>query len=442
MRNLPLESPPPQNLDAEQAVLGAVMIEPGMLPVITGIVDVKDFYAPHHGAIFGTVCRLHARGIPVDKISVATALRESKVLDAVGGVEYLSMLLNAVATTATASYYAEVVAEASMQRYLMRTGMDVVKAGMERQSSLQIAGIMEAALEHARTHSVADDGIPFQEALVEAAASRPERSRNGIPYGFASLDKNLRGMKPGQNTVVAARTSHGKSVMAEMLAVNAARRAPVLFFPLEMGRLETVDRIAHRLQIRANMGDAKPFEGIDMRIYDNRHPRSVARIGAEIAKHKPAVVVVDHLQWLLDWDEQLSRNERSDAAPKRTVKRLCRLTTELHTHIVMVHQVNREADGKPPRLSHLRETGAVEDWAWTVMLLHRKHFENQPEDNVIEVIVAKARGGKPGKKTMAWDGPNQSIYDLPGANKEGDELEPIPPDEVRDPAYDEELGKF
>ncbi|MBV8222964.1 MAG: replicative DNA helicase, partial [Candidatus Eremiobacteraeota bacterium] len=246
----PIDRIPPQNLDAEQAVLGALMVDRELVPVVAEIVRRDDFYAPHHATLYEIVSSLYERGEPVDKISVAEELRRRRLLDDVGGLDFLTQLLNAVPTTASAEYYAKVVSEKAILRALITAGGRISMAGFEPsddvEETLDRCEQMIFQIGH-RQHG----GFTQVKDLLKPAFEQINKLYHqqgqitGVPSGFKSLDQFTAGFQPGELVIVAARPSMGKTSLALNIAVHAAKQAGrgVAVFSLEMSSNQLIQRL-------------------------------------------------------------------------------------------------------------------------------------------------------------------------------------------------------
>jgi replicative DNA helicase len=389
-----------------------------------------DFYKPAHQVIFEAVVGLFDGNQPIDAITVAESLRRSEHLDRIGGVAYLTTLLDTVPTTSNVGYYADIVGETASRRRLMRAGSEVGSLAM--QGGIPIEEVLDRA--EAEVFSVADrsvgDGLiavgPMLQATLERIEEMGSRGEEitGLPTGFRDLDKRLAGLQPANLVVVAARPSMGKSALALNIAQNAASAGtPVAVFTLEMSREEVVTRLlssmasvdSHRLrtgQLGPELWQKVVREA--SRLYqmplfvDDSSDLTVTAIRAKARRmarrHELGLVVVDYLQ-LMQGSSRSESRQQEIADISRSLKNLAR---ELRIPVIAVSQLNRALEArenKRPRLGDLRESGAIEQDADIVMFIYRDEYysPDKPESRGLpEVNIAKHRAGATGLISMTF----------------------------------------
>jgi len=421
---------PPHNLEAEESVLGAVMLSSDAANEALESLKPEDFYKPAHQSIFEAITRLYDGNQPIDAITVSDALRRTEQLERVGGVEYLTALLERVPATSNVDYYAGIVDETSSRRRLMRAGAEVSALAM--QSDLPIEEVVDTA--EARVFAVAErqvgDGLVAVGPMLQKALEKMEElgtrgsALTGLPTGFRDLDKMLAGLQAANLIVVAARPSMGKSALALNIAENVAEQGnPVAIFTLEMSREEVVSRL---LSSMAGVDSAKLRTGqlgpelwqkvvreagrlYQMPLYvDDSPDLTVTAIRAKSRRLKRAqglgMVVVDYMQ-LMQGPSRSENRQQEIAEISRSLKNLAR---ELSVPVIAVSQLNRaleQRENKRPRLGDLRESGAIEQDADIVIFIYRDDYYNPEKTEslgIAEVNVAKHRSGATGNVMMTF----------------------------------------
>ncbi|HME82732.1 MAG TPA: replicative DNA helicase [Candidatus Eremiobacteraceae bacterium] len=428
----PIDRIPPQNLDAEQAVLGALMVDRELVPVVAEIVRRDDFYAPHHATLYEVITALYERGEPVDKISVAEELRRRRLLDDIGGLDFLTQLLNAVPTTASAEYYAKVVSEKAILRALITAGGRISLAGFEPSDDVEeTLDQCEQMIfqignrQHGGFTQVKDLLKPAFEQINKLYHQQGQIT--GVPSGFKSLDQFTAGFQPGELVIIAARPSMGKTSLALNIAVHAAKQAgrAVAVFSLEMSANQLIQRLlsaearidAQRLRT-GNIKDddwgkisAAMGELADLSIHiDDSAALRVSEVRSRArrlhAKYGLDLIIVDYLQLLQSSNmKAVNRVEIIDD--------ICRglktLAKELKLPVVALAQLNRSPEmrnDKRPLLSDLRESGGIEQEADVVSFIYRDEYYNPPtpeNENLAEIIIAKQRNGPTGTVLLRFD---------------------------------------
>jgi replicative DNA helicase len=417
---------PPQNLEAEMALLGSILVDREIMGVVGEIVRSGDFYAHVHESIYSVLAHLYDRGEPLDKITVGEELRRRGELDNVGGLSYLTSLMDTVQTAASAAYYAKIVREKAVLRGLIHAGTRITQLGYENEEDV------EGALDQSE-QIVYDIGMrqntgeftpvsrllkPAFEHIDKLFHNRGDRT--GLTAGFRDIDEMTTGFQPGNFIILAARPGMGKTSFALNMAVAASREEtdPVAFFSLEMSNDELVQRLICA-EARISMhdmrrGNIKPhhWEKIsdamgtlnELPIYlDDTGGLSVSEIRSRCRRLKSAgglsAVFIDYLQLLRPGvlTKGSNRNEElSDIC--RTLKTTAK---DLGVPIVALAQLNRGVEArtdKRPMLSDLRDSGSLEQEADMVAFLFREgYYHNDvPEPDLTEFIIAKHRNGPTG----------------------------------------------
>jgi replicative DNA helicase len=418
---------PPHNIEAEESVLGAVLLSAEAANVALEALHADDFYKPAHQLIFEAVTGLFDANQPIDAITLADSLRRTNTLDRVGGVGALTRLLDTVPTTSNVEYYAEIVAETSARRRLLQAGAEVGRFAM--QADREIADVLDNAEQ--AVFAVAErrvgDGLlavgPMLQDTLERIEEMGTRGDDitGMPTGFRDLDRMLAGLQPANLVVIAARPSMGKSALALNVAENAAEAGhPVAVFTLEMSREEVVQRLlssmagvdSHRLRTGQLTPDLwQRLVRVTSRLYqmpfyvDDSSDLTVTAIRAKcrrmMRKQGLGLVVVDYLQ-LMQSGTRADNRQQEIADISRSLKNLAR---ELHVPVIAVSQLNRALEArenKRPRLGDLRESGAIEQDADIVMFIYRDDYYDPASEQrgVAEVSIAKHRAGATGTVMM------------------------------------------
>jgi replicative DNA helicase len=420
-------SVPPHNLDAEESVLGAVMLSPDAANIALEKLTAEDFYKPAHQLIFESVVALFDANQPIDAITVADHLRRTNQVERVGGVAYLTALLDGVPTTSNIEYYADIVDETSARRRLMKAGAEVGSLALRTEKPIaEVLDSAEQEVFRVAEKKVGDGLLPLGPLLqptlerIEELGSRGDEI-TGLPTGFRDLDRMLAGLHPANLVVIAARPSMGKSALALNIAANISENEhPVAIFTLEMSREEVVQRLLSSMasvdsqKLRTGKLGPELWQKVvreTSRLYkmplfvDDSPDLTVTAIRAKCRrlkrKHGLGLVVVDYLQLMQGGSSSESRQQEI-ADISRSLKNLAR---ELHVPVIAVSQLNRaleQRENKRPRLGDLRESGAIEQDADIVMFIYRDEYYNPAGDQLgaAEINVAKHRAGAVGTVMM------------------------------------------
>jgi len=419
-----LERVPPQNLEAEQSVLGAMLIDKEAI-LKTEFLAPEDFYKDSHRKLFETMRDLFEKGEAVDIITVTEELRQRGLLGEVGGVAYLTTLANAVPTAANVEYYARIVQEKATLRRLIQVATEIARRGYAAEEEVEeilddaersILGISSRRATGGYYH-LKDVMLSAWERIEEVCASKG--GITGISTGFRDLDALTSGLQPSDLIVIAARPSMGKT----MLCLNLARHAavnlgiPVFIFSLEMAREQLAQRLlcaeAHVDSQRLRSGFLSEADWPKLTdalgrlskapIYIDDTPNlSVLEIRAKArrlkAEHGLGMIIIDYLQLMRTRGRAESRQQEISEV-SRSLKALAR---ELEVPVVAASQLSRAVEqrtDKRPLLSDLRESGAIEQDADLVAFIYREdYYKPQTEKkNIAEIIIAKQRNGPVGK---------------------------------------------
>jgi len=428
---------PPQNLDAEKGVLGSLLMDPDLCDEVALIVRADDFYSDANQKLYEHLITLHEDGKRPDALLLIERLKQQGQYEAVGGGAYLAEVAQSVPYAANATYYAKIVRDKATLRALIHASSDILRDAYENVTEPgEVVSRAEQKIFSVHDQRSTDQITGISDLLVEAfdrIDARLERGEGvGTPSGFHDLDTMTGGMHESEFIILAARPSMGKTALATNITEYVSIEAGVttLFVSLEMARIE----LAQRMLCSQGRIDASKFRsgflsGEDRRklveasaklgkaplFIDDTPARTITEIAACARRlkrrHDLGLIVIDYLQLIQPDDPRDPRQEQV----AKMARRLKALARELRVPILCLAQVNRqvEAGGKEghrPRLSHLRESGAIEQDADVVMFVHREEYyyhsrEEAQEAGVAgigEVIVAKQRNGPTGTAKLAW----------------------------------------
>jgi replicative DNA helicase len=419
---------PPQDLAAEQSVLGGMLLSKDAIADVVESIRSHDFYKPAHATIFDTVLDLYARGEPADPITVSAELDRRGNLSRAGGAVYLHTLISMVPTAANAGYYAQIVAEKAILRRLVDAGTRITRLGYGGGDGQPGSGEVDEIVDRAEREiyevterRTSEDFVILEELLqptmdeIDAIASRGGQSA-GVPTGFIGLDELTNGLHPGQMVIIAARPGVGKSTLALDWARSAAvkHRMPTVIFSLEMSRSEiTMRLLSAEAEIKlasmrnGRMGDVewqkivrRMSEISDAPLFIDDSPNmTMMEIRAKARRlkqrHGLRLAVVDYMQ-LMTSNKRTESRQQEVSEISRQMKLLAK---ELEIPVVAISQLNRgpeQRTDKRPMLADLRESGSIEQDADVVMFIYRDEYYNPEETDqqgLAEVIVAKHRNG-------------------------------------------------
>jgi replicative DNA helicase len=420
------ERVPPQNLEAEMALLGSILVDREIMPLVSEIVVASDFYAHIHEAIYAALAHLHERGEPLDKITLVEELRLRGQLDRVGGPSYISALLEAVPTAASAEYYARIVREKAALRGLIHVGAEIAQIGFENEEDVEGAiDRSEQLVYEVGRRQVRGEFMPINK-LLKSTFEQIDRlyhsrgDRTGVTSGFRDIDHYTAGFQPGNFVILAARPAMGKTSMALTMAAAAAKEEgkPIAVFSLEMTNEELVQRLlCAEAKIDAQhlrKGNIAPTDwekisygmGIlsELPIYiDDSGSLTVTEMRGRCRRLQTAeglaAVFIDYLQLLRPTTASRNVNRNDELAEIcRTIKATAK---DLGVPIIALAQLNRAVESrndKRPMLADLRDSGSLEQEADLVAFLYRDHYYNPEtaEPDLTEFIISKQRNGPTG----------------------------------------------
>jgi len=421
---------PPHNLEAEQAVLGAILLENDAIAAAMEHVTPDDFYRAAHQRIFEAMVQLFEESEPVDLVTLSTRLKDQGLLEEVGGIGYLTELANSVPTAANVGYYARIIEEKAMLRRLIRTATQIAASGYAAAEDVREL-ISEAERRILEISNRRGEGfVPIRDVLMDVF-ERVEFLYNnkggitGIPSGYPDLDRLTSGFQKSDLIIVAARPSVGKTAFALNVAQNVAVRAreTVAIFSLEMSAAQLVQRmICAEANVDANRMRTGRLEGDDWEkltmaigtlseaaIYIDDSPvLTTADIRAKCRRLKQerglGLIVIDYLQLIHGRSRHADNRQQEVSEISRSLKQIAR---ELEVPVIALSQLSRSVEqrqDKRPLMSDLRESGSIEQDADIVAFLYRDDYYNQDSDkkNIIEVIIAKQRNGPVGTVELVF----------------------------------------
>ncbi len=419
---------PPHSREAEESVIGAVLLSEDAVNEVMDQIHPEDFYVPAHQAIFEGMRELFDSNQAIDAVTVSEILRRHGELEKVGGVAYLTRLVDIVPSTSNITYYAGIVEEHAKRRELIRAGASVTEVAFNIDE--EIATVLDraeqavlAVAEKRSSQSLLEVGPMFSNVLEQIEQMEELGSElTGLATGFVDLDRKLAGLQPANLVVIASRPGMGKSSLALGIAINvAAQDEPVAIFSLEMSKEELVQRILSSVgkvdSMKLRSGQLGPLwqRIVDAagRMYkapifiDDSPVVTVTDVRAKCRRLKRkkglSLVVVDYLQLM-----QTSNRENRQQEIAEITRNLKNLARELKVPIIALSQLTRsleQREDKRPRLSDLRESGALEQDADVVMFIYRHeyyHPEDQEKKGIAEVIVSKHRAGSTGAVEMTF----------------------------------------
>lgn len=424
------ERVPPQNIEAEQAVLGAMLIDKEAIAKATEVLSADDFYREAHRVIFSAMLELYNKNEAVDMVTVTEILKRDNKLEDIGGIAYITSLANVVLTAANVKYHADIVAEKSVLRQLVRVSTEIAAMGYEANEDVgTLLDTAESRILEISNRKKKTDFTAINDVLMDSVQSIESLLQNkggltGLPAGFADLDKLTSGLHPSDFIILAARPSMGKTALALNIVQNVALRAhkviggeprSVAFFSLEMSKEQLVNRMlcaeagidSQRLRVgemhdedwthlwdacdtmsraKIYIDDTAGITAMDMR----------SRARRLKAEHGLDLIVVDYLQLMQGSGKRNYFGDRQQEVSEisRSLKALAR---ELDVPVLALSQLSRSVESrqvKRPMLSDLRESGSLEQDADIVAFLYREDYYNpETENKHTELIIAKHRNG-------------------------------------------------
>ncbi len=422
----------PNSPEAEKAVIGCVLQDKKSLVTAMELLSYNDFYYDANREIFKVVSELFNENMPVDIVTVSDRLTRYDKLDAVGGIPYISAAAKSISTTENAEYYAKIIQEKALLRELAEVGTKIktLSVGQDGRAAQLLSRAEQLVLDISANREQRDIS-PIKDIIMSTYEDMVESSKNtdkltGLDTGFRELNYRTGGFRDGQLILIGGRPAMGKSSFAVNIAETAAiaNKKPVAIFNLEMPKSMIVSRIlCSQAYIDSQKVLSGKFEGEDWArlgkvldkiaaaplFIDDSSSITVSEIHAKCQRikqvHGLSMVIIDYLQLMRD-DSRTESRQVEVASISRALKVMAK---ELNVPVVALTQLNRANEtrrDKRPTLSDIRESGAIEQDADMVMLIHRDDYYNpdSPDKNVAEIIIAKHRTGETGTFKLGWQG--------------------------------------
>ena len=420
----------PNNVEAEQSVIGAMLMDRDAITIASEILTVDDFYQKQYGILFEAMVELYTENVPVDLITLQNRLKEKDVPPEISSLEFVRDMITKVPTSVNVGTYAKIVSEKAALRRLIRVNEEIASACYAGKDSVEeIMEDTEKKIFQVLQRKTNDEFVPIKDVVLNAldkieAASRMKGSVTGMPTGFIDLDYKTSGFQPSDLILIAARPSMGKTAFVLNIAEYMAFRSneTVAIFSLEMSKEQLVNRlfalesrVDSQILRTGNLSDndwsslieAAGVIGRSNLIMDDTPGISVSELRSKCRKykleHNLGIIMIDYLQLMQGSRKSESRQQEiSDIS--RSLKEIAR---ELQVPVVALSQLSRAVEQRPdhrPMLSDLRESGAIEQDADVVMFLYRDDYYNHDTEkkDVAEVIIAKQRNGPIGTVELAW----------------------------------------
>ncbi len=437
---------PPQNIEAEKALLGSVMIRGEVMHDTVDTIGEQSFYSNQHKAIWGILFELHSKSIPIDLLSVSARLKEKGLLDQAGGLTYLTELINVVPSSTNADHYAEIVNKKHLMRELLRAAEQITGLGYDEEADLhETLEKAEKALYSVTNRTGSHKFVHLKDTLHEAwerldHLHKTKDELRGVPTGFPELDNKLAGLQKSDLIILAARPSMGKTSLALDIARKTAvhNKIPVAIFSLEMSSQQLVDRMlaaeaqvdSWKMRTGHNLSVEHDFKAIgdaigrlsDAPIFiDDQPGNNILKMRATARRLKNekglGLIVVDYLQLMVPTQARGSDNLVQQVTEiSRSLKTLAR---ELEVPVLALSQLSREVEkrGGKPRLSDLRDSGSIEQDADVVMFIHRESDHDMGgRKEETEILIEKHRNGPTGVAKLFFDSKKTTFLSMDKAD--------------------------
>ena len=424
---------PPHSIEAEQSVVGAILMDRDAITVAAEIICGDDFYQKAYGVIFDSVVELFNEGKPVDLITLQNRLREKAVPEEISSLEFVRDLVTAVPTSANVKYYAEIVSEKATLRRLIKMNEAIADECYQGQEPLEaiLERTEKQVFELVQNRGGNGEYVPIKQVVLNALekiekASKSKGTVTGIPTGFIDLDYKTSGLQPSDLILVAARPSMGKTAFVLNIAQHVAfkQNRTVAIFSLEMSKEQLVNRLFSlesyvdaQLLRTGNLKDSdweKLIEGAGTigrsnLIIDDTPGISISEMRSKCRKYKMEhnleLIIIDYLQLMSGSGGRSNESRQQEISEiSRSLKGLAR---ELNVPVIALSQLSRAVEqrtDKRPMLSDLRESGAIEQDADVCMFIYREDYyiPDTEDKNIAEIIIAKQRNGPVGTVRLAW----------------------------------------
>lgn len=435
----------PQNIEAEQSVLGSMLIDKNAIAEAVEVLNGEDFYKDVHKTIFTSIKNLYNKDIPVDMITLVDHLKAVDKLEEVGGITYITEISTSVPSTANLSSYVKIVKDKSTLRRLIRSSTEIIEASYRKQDKVEdIIDLAEKKIFNISEQRSTSD-FEAMSAVLERGFLEIEKIFNnrgqltGVGSGFKALDEKTTGFQKGDMILIAARPSMGKTTFALNIAQNAAIRQgkSVAVFSLEMSK----EQLAYKLLCAEANVDMVKLRNGDL---DDRDWENIARASGPLAEakifiddtagisvmemrskcrrlkmeHGIDMILIDYLQLMSGSNSENRQQEVSEIS--RNIKAIAK---EMQCPVIALSQLSRAPEQRAdhrPMLSDLRESGSIEQDADIVMFLYREYYysKEKEDENLAECIIAKHRNGEVGTVNLAWIGKYSKFGDLDLVHKE------------------------
>lgn len=434
---------PPQSVDAEASLLGSILIDSDAIVKIADIVRVDDFYDEKHRHIYQAAIELYESHSPIDVLTLANKLQENKLLEKIGGAVYLTELTNFVPTASHVNQYADIVAQKSMRRRLIKASQKIASLGFDETNNLhELIESAESSIFEVSQQHIKQDVISLETILGESFDRLDELHKDkgklrGVPTGYKDLDNVLAGLQHSDLIVLAARPSMGKTALALNIAHNIAieSKQPVLIFSLEMSKEQLVDRMiamtsgVDAWSLRTGQLSDSDFEKIsramgtlsEAQIFIDDTPsitvselRTKARREAHI---RPlGLIIIDYLQ-LMSGGARYGGDANRVQEISEISRGLKGIARELNVPVLALSQLSRSVENRSPQipqLADLRESGSIEQDSDVVAFIYREEYYNQETDrkNISDILIKKHRNGPTDNIELYFDREKQRFSSL------------------------------
>ncbi len=438
------EKLPPQNIEAEQSVLGSLMMDKEAIFKVVDFLQPKDFYKKEHQEIYKAAIDIIKNNGSIDILSISSRLKEKKLMEKIGGKSYLTKLVNLVPTATHIAEYARIVQRKRILREMIQAGQEITLCGYDEEKDVEkLLDLAEQKIFSISQNSLKQNFVKVTDSLPAAFERIDELSKQkgdtrGVPTGFADLDNKLSGLQKTDLIILAARPSMGKSSLAFDIAkhVSVKKNIPVGVFSLEMSNDQIIDKLLSstskvglwnirtgrlksegdpddftRLQEAMNELSGAPLYIEDAGTCNIMQMRAMAR--RLQAEKGLGLIIIDYLQLV----QPLNSTESMVQQMTEISRSLKSLAKELNVPVMALSQLSRAVEQRRPqipRLSDLRETGALEQDADVVLFIYREDYyrEEAEQKNVADIIIAKHRNGPVGKVQLYFDEKTASFSDL------------------------------
>ncbi len=445
---------PPHNIEAEQAVIGAIFLEPDVFSTASERIGPADFYRASHEVIFEAMYKLFEKGEPIDIVTVTTLLANSDKLDIAGGVTYLTDLASSVPTAANIDYYSKIVEEKALLRRLISTATDIVTKTFSREDEVEeVLDEAERSILEVSSRKNVNAFKPIKDVLIDVYDNIEQLHHakddvTGIPTGYRDLDRMTSGFQRNDLIIIAARPSMGKTAFALNIAQNVAINTDenVAIFSLEMGADQLVSRMLcaegniDSQRLRTGKLEQEDWGKLTMAmgslshagIYIDDSPGiRVTDIRSKCRRlkqeHGLGMIIIDYLQLIQGSEHSRDNRQQEVSEISRSLKGLAR---ELEVPLIALSQLSRGVESrqdKRPMMSDLRESGSIEQDADIVGFLYRDdYYDSESEQQNIEIILAKQRNGPTGTVELAFVKEFNKFVDLDFRYGDSEVPPPVP----------------